>query len=96
MSKQEAIEQVMNGFDFDKVAAFMALTGWKWGEPGNQKTVTVEMLKHAARKLLEQVKKGGWSATGGLQVSFDGDHGDGCEMQLEFVAVYKTSDYFSG
>ena len=96
MSKQEAIEQVMSKFDFEKVSGFMALVGWKWGPENNRKTVTVDMLKETARELLEQVAKGGWSSTGGLQAYLAEDREDGCQMQLEFVAVHAKSDYFSG
>ena len=96
MSKQEAIEQVMSSFDFERVAAFMALAGWKWGPENKRETVSAEMLKETARKLLERVPKGGWSATGGLQAYFAKDREEGCKMQLEFVAVHAKSDYFSG
>ena len=53
MSKEQAIEKVLEGFDFHQVRTAMLRMRWKWFIDGNHSVPTVDELKEKARYLLD-------------------------------------------
>lgn len=83
---QKAIKEIIDGFDFEKVQTFMALTNWAYFDSPD--TPTLDRLKKTAISNLKSVLSGRavCSASGGFRASKY--HEDGCgQLTLEFVAV---------
>jgi hypothetical protein len=64
--KLEAIEDVLDYFDFDKVHKVMTCLNWTWHD--TEGVPMVGDLRKRARELLKEVPVGGYRATGGFEV----------------------------
>ena len=62
----EAIEYVLDYFDFDKVHNVMYYLNWTWHDI--EGVPMVGDLRKLARRLLNEVKVGGFISTGGFEV----------------------------
>jgi hypothetical protein len=79
--QQNAIDEIMDWFDFEKVAKVMSFLEWKWisAEEG---VPSVGEIRQQARKLLKQViEQKTTIATGGLRVTYYNDD----YIKLEFI-----------
>ena len=87
---QKAIDELVENFDFEKVQAYMALTGWTYCGAGKT-TPTIEDLKKTARYALSELANNHdrWVATGGFRADLYKDK-DSVELSLSFVAVEDT------
>lgn len=88
---KDKIEQVMDGFDFEKVYQVMKLLDWQWENPDNLGAIPgIERLKATARRLLQEVAEDrdfSRHSTGGFYAT---KHEDG-ELALEFLIEYSDS-----
>ncbi len=78
----DAIDEVIDGFNFEQVHAYMQLVGWVYHDhPG---TPSILRLKANAHRLLESLpKKSGYCQEGGgFRASFNGS-----ELSLEFIPL---------
>lgn len=80
MTKQELIEEVMDNFDFGKVAKAMKALGWVWVTTQFEVPEESEIRKHV-RELLNLVydgavrTEGDWTmGTGGFEATYEVDH----------------------
>ena len=80
MTTDEQIDEIMDWFDFAKVAKAMHYLNWTWsGEEAPEEPV----LRKTARELLkEAVRLKHGLGTGGFWVRYDGD-----VLQLQFVVA---------
>lgn len=77
---QKNIDEVMDWFDFDKVAKTMATLNWSWWDEG---VPSEGQLRRKARQLMtECVERGRGVATGGFKVELDIPHNG---ITLEFI-----------
>jgi hypothetical protein len=83
---RQSIDELIDNFDFEKVQAYMALTGWKYFDSEN--APTIQQLKETARETLIPVaeKKSRWSMFGGFRADRYEDEGQ-TELVLMFVAI---------
>lgn len=58
---REAIEKIMNNFDFERVHNVMLHLNWEWYYEG---VPSIKELKRIAKHLLEEVCENKWSSTG--------------------------------
>jgi len=85
---EEAIEEVLENFDFEKVHTHMALVGRTYFD--SHGVPTISRLRETARGLLEDVvgNKCTWSSTGGFRAH---NTGIPAEITLEFILTeYST------
>jgi hypothetical protein len=89
MTKQELIDEVMDNFDFGKVANVMLALNWVWATTKYEVPEEAEIRKHA-RTLLTltyenaiKVGRGYTVGTGGFEANYDIDHK---MLSLKFVA----------
>ena len=83
VSRQEQIDDIMDGFDFDAVSKCMVLLEWEWAsENGVDRSEIPDIfeIKKQARRLLRRVDVGSIT-TGGLKVAIDEDN---C-LTLQFI-----------
>jgi hypothetical protein len=82
--KQDAIDEIMDNFDFEKVAKVMEVLGWKWvNSETDLKIPDVSELRKQARRLLTTaLKENTGVATGGFKVTYLKDEKF---LHLEFV-----------
>jgi len=85
--QEEAIEEIMVHFDFQKVYFFMRTFGWTWL---GDESPSVESIKETARQLLEDLFTNGYDsiASGGLAAR----RHSGGELSLVFEAVSYCMD----
>lgn len=88
MVKRIMIEEILNGFDFEKVKTVMAALNWKWGEGANAHIPTYNELRKTAKMLLEDSYLLGRSATGG----FEAEDIDGILRLVFIVAKSETEE----
>lgn len=84
--KQDAIDEIMDNFDFEKVAKVMETLGWRWvsSETDLQIPDVSEIRKQARRLLTTALKEKTCIATGGLKVTYLKDEKF---LHLEFVVT---------
>jgi hypothetical protein len=73
MKTQEAIDYIMDSFDFEKVHITMKALGWEWAS-AEDKIPSVFELRQSARRLIKSVMKSKGkmiASTGGFTVMFD-------------------------
>lgn len=97
---QKMIDEVMDSFDFGKVASVMEFLGWKWGDcDGSKATVPDERtIRKEARRIMAQVIKDNQGecdgescvACGGLMVLFKDGHNGYLRLSFE-VADYEVN-----
>ena len=64
---QEEIDNIMDTFDFNRVAEIMEAVDWKWGMPAGGSGVPDEVeLRQTARGLLKGLRENRVAATGGF------------------------------
>jgi len=89
MTHQEQIDEIMDNFDFAKVAFVMEATDWRWAEEGGMFVPNEATIRATARRLLNGLEgpKYGIAARGGfwaqvecgvLSLWFAVDHWDCC------------------
>jgi len=81
--------EVMNDFDFKKVAKVMKSVGWKYGDSGS-KFPTVDRLKDVASGLLDDILNDATvlsASTGGFKVYWESLDDDGSFkiLKLDFI-----------
>lgn len=85
-----AIDEIMDNFDFGKVARAMEALEWKWSTEDGMMVPDEPQLRATARRLLNEVAKGNegaYTGTGGFMAR---NLGDG-NLQLTFeVAEWRT------
>jgi hypothetical protein len=84
---EKAIDNIIDTFDFEKVHAYMTLTGWKyWNTFG---VPTVGELKATARRLLKRVteQEVKWIESGGFRAELYECTEDPMELTLAFIIV---------
>lgn len=75
--RQELIDEVMDCFDFKRVAEVMEKLGWTWA---SSKGIPQEFqIRGQARRLLKSALEGGYMSSGGLSASYRD-----CELRLAF------------
>lgn len=86
---EDAIERVIQGFDFGEVYSYMRSTGWTYFDSPN--TPTIDRLKETARGLLQDATKIGtrWVRGGGFRAELVDNRS---ELTLEFVLT-SNSEY---
>lgn len=84
--KQDAIDEIMDNFDFEKVAKVMEGLNWGWvNSETDLKIPDVSELRKQARRLLTTALKENTSiATGGFKVTYLKDEKF---LHLEFVVT---------
>lgn len=98
MTKQELIDEVMDNFDFGKVAKTMKALGWVWATTDFYVPEESEIRKHA-RELLSTVYDGAirgesdcTTGTGGFEATYEIDHK---MLSLKFiVSSWETEGEF--
>lgn len=88
MAKRIMIEEILNGFDFDKVKVVMAALDWKWGANMEAHAPTYNELRETAKMLLEDSYLMGHSAAGG----FEAEDIEGV-LRLIFVVTQAESEF---
>jgi hypothetical protein len=88
---QNAIDLLIDNFDFQKVHTHMALVGWTYFDENG--TPTIRRLKERAKEGLKKVSKAGervseWSCGGFEAKSYSDDRGNRI-IRLEFVIEEK-------
>jgi hypothetical protein len=83
MSKQELIDDIMDNFDFHKVAAVMDFLDWKWGLVDGFRVPIEPEIRGKVRGQLNKVYDYGQGqgrkytmGTGGFSYSYDPQHND--------------------
>lgn len=89
---QQAIGKLLERFDFERMAAIMRLTGWKYEDnEGVRYFPNAEKLKSTAQELFEIALKGNKkkssASTGGLEARIFTDELGDREVWLSFVAM---------
>lgn len=78
------IENVLAGFDFQKVYAYVRMVGWVYHDSPD--TPTIKTLEATARYLLESVAKNqSWAETGGFRAELTGGEDEPEELNLKFI-----------
>lgn len=80
MTTDEQIDEIMDWFDFAKVAKTMETLEWSWNDIGIP--TEPDIRKQARQMLKEAVAKKHGLASGGFWVRYDGD-----VLQLQFVVA---------
>ncbi len=92
MNIQEAKQQALDEFDFDKAAEVYRLLDWKWWDVGVPGPLSI---RNTAERLLEPL---GGDVTcvksGGLSARLEQEDEDCCYVELEFTAVTSSSDLY--
>jgi len=84
--KSEIAAEVLNGFDFDKMHAYMTLVGWDWRDNG---VPSKHDLFNTARDLVyNALENKSSTGTGGFEVVYN----DG-EIQLYFSAIESSCEW---
>jgi len=79
--QQNAIDEIMDWFDFEKVAKVMSVLEWKW-VTAEEGVPSVGEIRQCARKLLKQgIEQKTTIATGGLRATYFHDE----YVKLEFI-----------
>lgn len=82
---KDAIDEILNYFDFERVHKAMVALNWRWEEI--EGVPSVGALVNKARSMLESVASGKYSSasTGGFRASIiDYPEGEECNLQLSF------------
>lgn len=82
--KQDAIDEIMDNFDFGKVAKVMEGLNWRWANSETELQIpdVAELRKQARRLLKTALKENTGIATGGFKVTYLKDEKF---LHLEFV-----------
>jgi hypothetical protein len=78
--EQELIDEIMDYFDFDKVAKVMTFLEWKWVSAEDGIPSVGEIRQSARRLLKDAIKNKTTFGTGGLRATYDDGY-----LQLEFI-----------
>jgi hypothetical protein len=95
-TNQNAIDEIMDNFHFDKVGKVMLALDWHWWDAEHGVPSVPEIRKTARRLLKEALDRKTNIATGGFRASYQdipSENGEpGCErLMLEFI----VDDWFS-
>jgi len=85
MTHQEKIDEVMDWFDFRKVAKAMAAVEWWWWNAANGVPTEAE-LRQSARHKLQLAIECGYCGSGGFEAKYE----EGV-LTLDFVLATHTS-----
>ena len=66
---QTQIDDIMDSFDFGRVAEVMKALDWRWSSTGNQPPNEYELRSYARSLLKSNAKCGGWSSCGGFRAT---------------------------
>jgi len=69
--KQEQIDEIMDHFDFARVAKVMEHLGWEWSVPFGLAVPDEAEIRGRARHMLTHIKDAASVSTGGLRVRQD-------------------------
>ena len=88
MTRDQYIDEVLQGFDFDMVMTTMQATNWRWRQPdGGLAIPSRDQVVANARELLEKAWNGHtWVMCGGLFAEFSNI--DGGTLGLRFVVEH--------
>jgi hypothetical protein len=100
MTSQNAIEEILDRFNFEKVHAYMKLVGWTYASDDGS-TPTLEQLKDTARAVLFQACSPRRAcplghrrlATGGFEARIDAWESGQPKLSLKFSIESKESGY---
>jgi hypothetical protein len=84
INKEDQVEEILDYFDFEKVAKVMEALDWKWWSIGE--VPGTGPLRRQARRLLREVATlppGTWTSTGGLKAH----HDKWGQLELEFIVA---------
>ena len=82
--QQEAIDEIMDWFDFERVHDVMSYLNWEWRDNG---VPSIQEMKQTARKLLkESLMEKTTVGTGGFYVEYGFDS-EGENLKLSFVVT---------
>lgn len=82
---QDAIDDIIDNFDFEKVHKTMKALKWEWTAEGG--VPEIPSIKKQARKLLKAAfENKSYNATGGFEVSYSSDE-NGEYVRLMFVVA---------
>ena len=99
MELRDAIDQVMDWFDFDRVAQVMKILEWKWtgiGVPSNPelRSAARSLMTTAAKEMMDENLSQYTTATGGFSTTIYYDPVHGYEVDLKFILAEWSA--FSG
>ena len=81
---QEQIDEIMDCFDFEKVAKAMKALDWSWGFSDNASPSVPELRQRARELLRSAVDRKAIMATGGFVASYKSwDDGDSLELVFQ-------------
>lgn len=86
----EAIESIMDNFDFDKVQKVMEFLNWKWVSTENGIPSVQELRSQARRLIKEAIEEKVRIATGGFRVDYFSE--DGGYVELSFIVDQWSSE----
>ena len=78
--EQESIDEIMDWFDFEKVAKVMEFLKWKWVSTEDGIPSVSEIRQSARRLLKDAIKNKTTIGTGGLSATYDDGY-----LQLKFI-----------
>ena len=77
MTEQEAIDNIMDYFDFDKVLKTMIALDWKWVKESHKsiedlETPSIERIRKTARRaLMRAIEIKDYTSSGGFEAEYD-------------------------
>lgn len=86
----EAIESIMDNFDFDKVQKVMEFLNWKWVSTENGIPSVQELRSQARRLIKEAIEEKVRIATGGFRVDYF--YEDEGYVELSFIVDQWSSE----
>lgn len=100
---QNAIDEVMDNFNFEKVRQVMQFLDWGWGMEPDKAVPDVPTLKKTARSLLKdathRINNGAEQsrqATGGFEVFAYRDPKDDANVPVYLELKFVVEDWYSG
>ena len=83
--QQDAIDGIMDYFDFEKVLKVMELLEWEWKDAEEGIPTVPELRKQARRSLKISLEEKTNTSTGGFHVMYESDADGGEFIQLMFA-----------
>jgi hypothetical protein len=95
LTNQEAIEDLLDKFDFNKVQKAMEVLNWKWSS-AEYGIPSIYELRKTARRLLKDAYENGVTevSTGGFSAKYDGNSKEKwlyLEFKLTFASTFYTN-----
>lgn len=86
MNKQQAKQEIMDNFDFEKVFKVMVVLSWRWSIKGVLRAPTVEEIKDTASSIIDSLLNSDYREiqSGGFTARYE-ESEDDKYIKLEFV-----------